>query len=328
MEMTMMRAKAITDAVLLRVSAMSAERRASAAKLLITAVALAGAVAAATPPQANPAARAAELLSADRTLGANAPTLLMPAALATMLAPDAVMPAPGLGFAEGRDAILAALARDTLNASSRVRWTPVRAGVSSDGTHGVTIGLLTVTRADGASREFKYLAYWVRGAEGWKVQVWRRVPRASGTVADTAEAPWLPVAGGAAPQLLTGAALESARERLVAMERIFSDSAARIGIGPAFAALGARDAMHLGGPTDADFNRGNTTIARAVQGGAPEGTSPVTWSAERALIAPSGDLGVTLGYIVPNAQGASGAQRFPFFTIWRREPGGWKYIAE
>jgi hypothetical protein len=55
----------------------------------------------------------------------------------------------------------------------------------------------------------------------------------------------------------------------------------------------------------------------------------VTWSADRALVATSGDLGVTLGYIVPVTARPDGSRpRFPFFTIWRREASGWKYIAE
>jgi ketosteroid isomerase-like protein len=283
----------------------------------------------AAPQASTPTARAAELLAADSRLGREAAALPMRDALAAMLAPDAIMPAPGLGFAEGRDAILAALARDTLNATSRLRWSPVRAGVSGDGSHGVTIGLLTVTRADASTREFKYLAYWVRSADGWQAKVWRRIPRAAGAPRSETESPWLPLAADAGAPRLSAAALEDARRGLVAMEKIFSDSAARIGIGPAFEALGSREAMHLGSPSDVDFNRGNAVIARAVQGGAPAGSSPVTWSADWALIAPSGDLGVTLGYIVPNGQPAGAApQRFPFFTIWRREAGGWKYIAE
>lgn len=279
---------------------------------------------------AGPDAQAMTLLEVDRRLGAVAATKTMPDGLASMLAPDAMAPAPGVGFLEGRDAILAALARDTLNATSRANWVPVRAGVSSDGSHGVTIGLLTVTRASGAAQEYKYLAYWVRVADGWRAQVWRRTPRAAGATSTTNEAPWLSQAGGAAPRALSGAALESARRELMAMETIFSDSAKRIGIGPAFEALGAPDAMHLGGPQSPDLIRGNVAIARSVQGDGPVGASPVTWSAERALIAPSGDLGVTLGFIVPNGAGTNGnpPQRFPFFTVWRRGPAGWKFIAE
>ncbi len=270
------------------------------------------------------------LLEVDRRLGAAAATKPMLEGLASMLAPDAMSPASGLGLLDGRDTILATFARDTLNATSRVRWVPVRAGVSADGSHGVTIGLLTVTRSTGVTQEYKYLAYWVRAADGWRVQVWRRTPRAAGVTSATSEAPWLPYYGGSPPRMLSGAALDSARRQLMGMETLFSDSAKRIGLGPAFLAFGAADAMHLGGPQSPDLIRGNVAIARSVQGDGPASASPVTWSAERALIAPSGDLGVTLGYIVPNGAGTAGnpPRRIPFFTVWRRDAAGWKYIAE
>ena len=277
---------------------------------------------------ADPAARAAELLAADRALGAAAPTRSYREAFAALFADDAIVPSPAQGrFAEGREQVLELLLRDTLNARSRVAWQPVRAGVSADGSHGITIGVMSVTRPDGQTLDFKYLAYWQRGAAGWRAQVWRRVPRASGEFGPMADAPWLPRLQ--APRTLDGDALARARRELQGMEQVFSDSAARVGIGPAFEALGADDAWHLGAPTQPGFTRGNRVIAQSVQGNAPPGSSPVTWSAERAILAPSGDLGVTLGYIVPNQPGPDGTRRpFPFFTIWRREAGGWKYIAE
>ncbi len=294
----------------------------------------------------DPATAAAELLDADRRLGREASTRDFGDAFAALLAEDAIMPAPALGgFAEGREAILGLLLRDTLNLTSRVEWTPARAGVSADGTQGLTIGTMRVTRADGRRADYKYLAYWIRRDGRWQVRVWRRVPRAAertdastaaGNPAASAQqegegssvvAPWLPRV--AAQTFRDAAAHAQAQRELQGMEQIFSDSAARIGIGPAFAALGADDAWHLGAPTEAGFNRGNAVIAQAVQGNAPAGTSPVTWSAERAILAPSGDLGVTLGYIVPNAPAPDGSRRpFPFFTIWRRDASGWKFIAE
>ncbi len=295
--------------------------------------------------RADPARAAAELLAADRALGRAAIATDYRSAFAALFAPDVIMPSPATGgFAEGREAVLALLMRDTLNARSRVQWTPLRAGVSADGAHGATIGVMSVARPDGRVQEYKYLAYWERRPEGWRARVWRRIPRpvaapvaaadaradmaTAATAGDVpAEAPWLPRL--ASLQALEPSAQERALRELQGMERIFSDSAARIGIGPAFEALGADDAMHLGAPNERDFNRGNRVIAQAVQGNAPPGSSPVTWSAERAILAPSGDFGVTLGYIVPNAPAPDGSRRpFPFFTIWRREAGGWKYIAE
>jgi hypothetical protein len=56
----------------------------------------------------------------------------------------------------------------------------------------------------------------------------------------------------------------------------------------------------------------------------------VSWSADRAIVASSGDLGVTFGFIRPNAGRPEGAGATPFFTIWRRADVNdrWRYIAE
>jgi hypothetical protein len=64
--------------------------------------------------------------------------------------------------------------------------------------------------------------------------------------------------------------------------------------------------------------------------GGPATVSPVSWSADRAIVASSGDLGVTFGFIRPKAAAAEGARGTPFFTIWRRADAKdrWRYIAE
>lgn len=49
-----------------------------------------------------------------------------------------------------------------------------------------------------------------------------------------------------------------------------------------------------------------------------------------SIVASSGDFGVTIGLIRPDAPAAGQPAAFPFFTIWRR-PGvdaPWRYIAE
>ncbi len=57
----------------------------------------------------------------------------------------------------------------------------------------------------------------------------------------------------------------------------------------------------------------------------------MNWGPEKTIIAPSGDFGVTIGYIVRNQPGPDGKipPGQPFFTIWRRDASGaWRYIAE
>jgi hypothetical protein len=58
----------------------------------------------------------------------------------------------------------------------------------------------------------------------------------------------------------------------------------------------------------------------------------VHWSSEVAVVASSGDLGISFGYIRPHGAPPAGAppQGQPFFTIWTRASptAPWRYIAE
>jgi len=279
---------------------------------------------------ANPARAAAELLAADRAFAVAAPATDLPSALNAMFAENVVMPAPGVGFADGREAVRAALQRDPANATSKIHWTPVRAAVSGDGTHGYTLGFVETTRADGTKVPGKYLAYWVRGAEGWRVVVYRRVPRPAGAIDSTTIAP---LVNAPRPSVATDAFIDEARASLAKAESDFSASASAIGIGAAFESFGDAEAMHInGGPTVAGFVRGNAEIGRAVSGGDSSPTIPVVWAADhRTIVSPGGDFGVNIGWIVTKENGPNGQpNRFPFFTIWRRADlrSPWRYIAE
>jgi hypothetical protein len=135
---------------------------------------------------------------------------------------------------------------------------------------------------------------------------------------------------GVAPST-DGAVLARHRASLVAAEQAFSDEAQRIGLGPAFARHGSADAVNMGGPQSAGFVVGAEAIGSAVSGG-ETGPSSVSWSADEALVASSGDLGVTIGWIRINAPREDGttAPPIPFFTVWRRATPAdpWRYVAE
>lgn len=268
----------------------------------------------ATPAVAEtPQAAVDGLLAADRSFAkADADTVT---ALAAMFDADVVMPLPDAKFARGKAAVVEALKANPLNATSRPTWAPVRGGVSGDGRHGFTVGFMTI-RDEGKAepRLAKYLAYWVKRAEGWRVAAYKRAPRA-GAVDTVLMAPALPA------RIRPAEASPSAVAGLIAAEKAFSDEAQVIGIGPAFRKHGSADATNFGnGP-------GLTVGADAI--GAAQGsdaTSPVTWSADDAIVAASGDLGVTWGVIRSKNTPAA----FSFFTIWRRPDAKspWKYVAE
>ena len=269
---------------------------------------------------------AERLRAADLTFGTSAANTDLVSGLAAMFDDSVIVQIPG-GFANGKVAAVASLRANADNEKSKTTWAPIRSGVSADGLHGFTYGYMTLTRPDGSTIPLKYLAYWVNRGGEWKVLAYKRRPRPAGEVSREVLAPSLPMPRSS-PIRLRGPLNDL--ESLVAAEKAFSDTSQVIGIGPAFELNGRPDAMNMGGPTDTAFVIGNKAIARSVGAGYPAGGSPVYWAADhRAIVASSGDLGVTFGYIRPHQPQANGPQAFPFFTIWKREPGGpWRYIAE
>src|SRR4051794_5416767 len=132
--------------------------------LAALALLLAAPTARAQTPQQN----ADSLLAADRAFAAAAAQAATPAdAVAAMFDADVTMPG-GPDLTTGRDAVLAQLRAAPAWQSGSVTWRPVRAGISADGTQGFTYGFLTVTAGDPARHDRKYLAYWVRRADGWR----------------------------------------------------------------------------------------------------------------------------------------------------------------
>ena len=278
------------------------------------------------PAPASPReAEAEQLLAADRAFAAAAAEAPSAAdGLAPMFDADVVMPGPG-GHAVGRDAVVAAFRDSPAFAAGRLSWAPIRGGVSADGSHGFSYGYLTLSGGDPARRNRKYLAYWVRRPEGWRVAAYRQAARDPGTVSLAMLPPSLPAAE--APPAEDAAAIEAHRRSLAAAEAAFSDRAQRVGLRAAFREYGRADAMNMGGPGPILVGLDQVTA------GFPEGetVSPVRWGTEMSLVASSGDLGVSIGTIRPNGAVPPGEPAaFPFFTIWRRDrpDAPWRYIAE
>jgi hypothetical protein len=260
------------------------------------------------------------LLAADRAFSDVASERGLGAAMAGMLDEDAMMPLPTASFARGRADALNALAAGGAF-RSRGGWMPVRGGLSADGSHGFTWGYTETRGANGSVGRGKYLSYWVRRPQGWRVAAYRRVPRPEGEVAMQMLAPALP------PRLVAVRPSRAAAQGLAAAERAFSADAQRIGLGPAFARWGSADAMNMG--REPAVTIGAAAIAARMPQEAP---SRLRWGPdEGVLVAPSGDLGVTFGWIRPNGPVAQGQPAaFPFFTVWRRAAPGapWRYVAE
>jgi hypothetical protein len=280
-----------------------------------------------------PATIAGALFAADRGYAAAARSRPLREALGAMFTDDVMMPGPRGQILNGK-AVLDAIGA-TADSTARGNWTPIRVGLSSDGLHGFTVGFMVTTRADGGRGQYKYLAYWVRdsaqGSAPWRVAAWRRRAIDSSVAIDsTVLPPVLPAR--LQPPRREAASLATLRKGLIEAEAGFSNEAQRIGVGAAFAAMGTEESLNVGSVNEGRFTRGAIAIARAVASGqALDAPSTIVWSADTAIVAGSGDLGITFGVI--RAKGAPAGQTAPgtsFFTIWRRASptAPWRYIAE
>jgi len=283
-----------------------------------------GRVSAALTPQAA----LDDLLKADRGFSAASAASDLVAGLSEMFADDVVMPIPGRLFAEGKAKVIEALRLVSDNLTARVEWTPVRGGLSADGQHGFTLGFMTLRQPDGTRVPLKYISYWVKRPEGWRVVAYKRARRPEGDVSLDLMPPALParmVAASSDPAVIAGF-----RDSLDQAERAFSAEAQDVGLGAAFVKYGSADAINMGDANSPGFVVGSENIGRTVSAGQPATGSSLSWAPDRVIVASSGDLGVTIGVIHPNAPASDGSQGFPFFTIWRRaSPSApWRYVAE
>ena len=281
-------------------------------------------------PMASPPQRANALLMADRSFAAAAAKTDAVGGLSPLFASDVIMPVRGKGFARGKVAVIEALKSHPETPSSvRVEWTPIGVGVSADGKQGFTYGFMTEYAKDNKQNLLKYLAYWRRDTEGWRVIAYNRGRRAPGSIDTAPRNALLP-----GPIAVAKNSDRSSRSTSLAnAERAFSDAAQRIGLSAAFAEFGSVDSMNLGGGGNIGFVFGAKAISRLVGAGEPEHGSSVSWAAdERVVVADSGDLGLSVGNIHFNQRAEDGSERqpIPFFTVWRRASANqpWRYVAE
>jgi hypothetical protein len=270
-----------------------------------------------------------ELLTADRAYAAASAKTEIVAGLTPMFSRRVVMPVPATPttpakIAQGIEQVVEALKANKANEGAKLEWAPIRGGISADGQHGFTFGYMTVHRADGTDVPAKYLSYWIKEDGAWKVAAYKRTGRPAGDVSTAMMEPALP------PKMVKPstdvAAVASFSKSVADAEQAFSDEASVIGLGPAFAKYGHADAMNIG--RDAAFTFGNEAIGKAVDS-TPSAPSQLIWKSDHSvMVASSGDLGVSIGWIRQKAN--PNAPAFPFFTIWRRleTSAPWRYIAE
>ncbi|NNM77171.1 hypothetical protein HJG53_09680 [Sphingomonas sp. ID1715] len=276
----------------------------------VAAVVAPAALQAATPARLTP------LLEADRAWSRAAQGRNLVDGLSAMFDEYGVLVGGGSPeLARGPAAIRARLAARPENATSTVEWQPVGGGISTDGTQGFTYGALTVRPKEGAPLLQKYLAYWVKRPAGWRVFAYKRVGRqAAGELR-------------VAPAIIgTSRHRDDAIATLKQSEKAFSDEAQQIGLRAAFKKWGRPDSINIGAEEAVAI--GSEAIGNGV--GGPEPTSSVTWAADEALVAGSGDMGLSYGLLHLNKPEAGRPATIPFFTVWARPRAGdpWRYVAE
>lgn len=288
--------------------------------LLFCALALAAPlvpVAAKPAPVASSQAAYQALLAADRGWSDKARDKDLVSAISAMMDSQAVMIAGGATeLIRGPKAIRARLAVKPENLVSAVEWAPVGGGISADGSHGFTYGTMTIRPKDAAPQPLKYLAYWVKRPDGWRVAGYKRLGMREAVALMSAG----PIVGRG------GARRDDAGATLKASEGAFSDEAQKIGLRAAFQKWGRADSINLSSPDGVAV--GARAIGELV--GPPEPVSSVTWAADEVMVAPSGDMGLSYGLLHINQPKPGGPTVVPFFTIWGRPAPGdpWRYVAE
>jgi ketosteroid isomerase-like protein len=269
------------------------------------------------------AERRAELVAAESTLSTVAARDGLAAGLKAAIADDALLLVDGEPVIAGRAAIHAHLAR--AGGERRVAWSTLRADVSSDGTHGYTFGRLAerATPADTAVHG-RYLAYWTRGGDGWRLLVF--LPRTGASAQDTVPAGFGTPPGGRLGAVRTPAPAESV---LLDADAAFAARSVEAGVATAFAEYAAETAVI---PTGRGGILWGPAAIRAYYTENVPPSDGLTWIPRIARVAPGGDFGFTIGdgtYRHVPAGGAPQHSYTKYLSVWRRQPdGSWRYLAD
>ena len=246
------------------------------------------------------------LLAADRSLSDRTAAHGMVEGFLPSMTEGAAYLYPGTPLLRGTDHIRAFL--ETADSTVKQTWTPTFADVSADGRLGYTYGW---THSDGTRG--KYLACWRKTGSGWRLTAY----------ANTRPVPAVDSVPTRGPAGELGAQVRGRADpgELLRADSTFAALSVTSGAKNAFLAFSAVDAMSFGG--GAQMTQGRQAIGAGFED-FPAG-AVLEWWPVAAEIAPSGDLGCTVG----EARIASLNHYSKYLTIWRRQPDGtWKFVAD
>ncbi|NMO22297.1 nuclear transport factor 2 family protein [Pyxidicoccus fallax] len=170
----------------------------------------------------------------------------------------------------------------------------------------------------------RYLTVWTRTPDG----PWRLAAAVYGRSPGPLKVPpTFSVTAAGAPQV-TPAAPSDVLAEAFAADSAFSDQSVREGMGIAFGAWAAPNAVIPSGPT------GFFGQEAVVSGYAPITRDKVElrWEPKLGGAASSGDMAYTVGRAVsisPGQDGKPGTSYIKYLSVWRRQPDGqWRYVAD
>ena len=219
------------------------------------------------------------------------------------------------GVLQGREQVRAYLASTPL-ATARINWSAIRADVSADGTRGYTYGAGIYTRANGTTLHSRTISFWRNEGGVWKV---------AAMVVNLDPNPARPAPEGFFPPDNNGVRGAPASQGVAELgaimqaDRDFAALSAESGPAVAFRDFIAPDGAVQGGPL-----YGPEEIYNAFAGS----RGRLDWGPILGEMAPSGDLGFTIGLAVSTAP--TGAQSYSkYLTVWQRQPNGdWRYVVD
>lgn len=293
---------------------------------LLTIALLVPGLVAAQAGTADRLARRDELLAADRALSDSVLTLGYAEGVTRAATPDLAILWAGAPVIAGQQQVHDFLLAQTALQRLRLRWVPLYAEVSGDGTFGVSYGVTGVVPAGAADtataplRFAKYLSAWRSEPAGWRL-----VAQAQIGVTRSQE---VTLADGFTPPPLPPVATVGALAAFADADRRFAAQAGRENAAAAFAAFAADDAVTFA-PTG-ELTRGPADIRRAFT---EEGT-PSSWRWHPVIAggAPAGDLGYTIGEAIIEGRDANDKPLIyygKYLTLWRKAAkAGVRFLAD
>ncbi|MEP6618522.1 MAG: DUF4440 domain-containing protein [bacterium] len=267
-----------------------------------------------------------ELLRADLTRSDSVGRLGYADGMANSFSHDVVYLRGGLPIVQGRLAVRAIVAVESIGPRTSVRWQPVRAEASRDRMSGYSYGYAIYSSSQNGAptlRVDRYIAFWRKAGARWLISGYAET---YGSPPPNIDMP--PLAADSALADVAMSRTSGPLEAVRAADSDFSRDASRYGTGEAFGRYAAEDAQIFSAP--GEFITGPSAITGSF--GVPSSGSSLVWHPIHGEVAASGDLGFTVGNAIFTGKREDGARilRYSkYLTVWKKQrDGSWRYVVD